>query len=138
MSVRVSVASAVADGHAAMRLRGPAVLVLNVAVRVRRESGFGEPWKRPCAIEMDGRSAGHEMATSTVGVDELAETRATVQLECAQTASRVTSGVAPDWQTFGSRSALTQIVVESVGDVDTIEAVTSPGPSLMNVNVRAA
>lgn len=78
------------------------------------------------------------MATSTVGVDELAETRATVQLECAQTASRVTSGVAPDWQTFGSRSALTQIVVESVGDVDTIEAVTSPGPSLMNVNVRAA
>jgi hypothetical protein len=78
------------------------------------------------------------MAMSTVGVDASADMIVTVQRDWPANVGSFNSGVAPDWHTAGPASELMHSVVESAGEVATMDAVTAPGPSLVNVNVLAA
>lgn len=137
MSVRATEAFNWLGTQELSRVARPLVRVLNVAVRVRSESGFGVPWNCPCVRLMDGLRAGHMKTTSTVGEVESAEVSVTVQrvwLWLVATACR--PGVPPVEQTGESDSIARQSFVESMGELATTSAETPPGPSLVNENVR--
>lgn len=127
-----------AGGHAASTLSVPAARVVKVALNMRRESGFGEPWKRAWSREIDGFSEGHLNCTSTVGDASLAELSVKVQCEWAVVAGRVNPGAASESHTVGEPSTVRHIIDESVGAVEVTSAETVPGPSLVNENVRIA